>query len=94
MIVNYKEGSAWEYNAWAFQALQGVPGTKLLAPFGQLDLDGIEYAFAPDELLLDFYATGSTFFTGGSAAATIDTDLTLLAAFKDFRIGITRNRGQ
>lgn len=86
VVVNYEEGSAWEYNAWAFKALSGVTGNALLEPFGQLDLNGVEYDWAPDHLVLDFYASGSTFFTGQNAAMTIDTDLTLMAAFKDFTI--------
>jgi hypothetical protein len=86
VIVNYAEKSAWEYNAWAFQAKVGVAGQELLAPFGQLDFDGIEYEFAPAELLLDFYSVGTIFQGGFNRQATIDTDLTLWAALKDLRL--------
>ncbi len=86
VVVNYKEGSAWEYNTWNFRAVSGTTGAPLLAPFGTLDLNGVEYDFAPDTLLLDFYASGATFFTGPNGAATIDTDLTLMAAIKDLRL--------
>ncbi len=86
VIVNYAEGAAWEYNTWNFRSVVGTSGSPLLAPFGQLDLDGQEYDFAPDELLLDFYASGATFFTGANSFATIDTDVTLLSATKDLRL--------
>jgi uncharacterized repeat protein (TIGR01451 family) len=86
VVVNYAEKSAWEYNAWAFQAKVGVAGQELLEPFGQLDFDGVEYEFAPAELLLDFYSVGTIFQGGFNRQATIDTDLTLWAALKDLRL--------
>jgi Prealbumin-like fold domain len=86
VIVNYREASAWEYSPWAFQSLPDVEvGQTLLAPFGQLDLDGTEYQFAPDQLLLNFFASGTVLDNGASGTVSIDTDLTLWMALQDFR---------
>jgi hypothetical protein len=85
IIVNYRDTSAWEYNTWNFAAVAGVNnGDLLLAPFAQLDLNGVEYAFAPDRLLMDFLAAGTT-LTWGTNRIIVDTDLTLWAASKDLR---------
>ncbi len=81
-VVNYADGSAWEYNAYAFQAespnqvhgaVTGTPGTLML--------DGTEYANGPDMLLLDFFAVDATSFGAGG----IDTDLTLLPISVDLK---------
>lgn len=86
LIVNYDEGSAWEYNALAFGAVSGAAnGSPLLAPFGQLDFDGVEYRAAPDQLLLDFYASGSSLNVDPPVSLDIDTELTLWAMLKDLR---------
>ncbi len=89
-IVNYRDGTAWEYNAWSFQDAENRPaGTLLLPPYGQLDLDGVEYAPAYDQLQLDFLASGSMAFTGGggpfAGAVTVDTRLTLHPVPADLR---------
>jgi len=94
-IVNYKEGTAWSYNAWAFQAVAGQQDRDLLLePFGQLDLGMVppertaqEYDFAPAKLMFDFYASGSQIaFSGGNLpTVSIDSDLVLWAAIKDLR---------
>ena len=88
IIVNYAHGYAWEYNAWSFRGLGGVQnGDPLLAPPGRLDLDGVEYNFAPDLLSFDFYATGAHLRSerGGLdwPGVVIDTELTLWPAIKD-----------
>jgi hypothetical protein len=92
VIVNYKYGTAWEYNAWAFRALVGVRGepTTLETPFGsqwmaRLALDGIVYDAAFSSLLLDFYGTGSTALSGGGVDVVVDTDLTVHAVSADVR---------
>jgi hypothetical protein len=88
VIVNYLYGSAWEYNAWSFRALDqggavlnGDPtGTQ-----GQLFLNGVEYDFAYSQLLLDFYAVNSTALSGGGRVVSVDTDLTLFPVSVDLR---------
>ena len=57
VIAHYGTGSAWEYNAWAFQARVGALGQPIGIP-GTLIFGG-EYQPAYDELILDFYATGT-----------------------------------
>lgn len=84
--VNYENASAWQYLPWGFAAVAGVnTGDRLLAPYGQLDLDGVEYVYAPDQLVLDFYASGSHPFGGPGAMISIDTDLTLVPLLRNFQ---------
>ncbi len=84
LVVNYDQGSAWEYNAWAFQALVGSNGDAI--GNGQdLPLDGSTYSTPFDKLLLDFYGTGSTALSGGDQTVMVDTDLTLHAVSIDLR---------
>ncbi len=79
MLINYRDSYAWDYTTWNFAAIAGmVEGDELLAPYGTLDLDGIEYALPPARLLMDFYATGTILTVGGPAQRIrMDTDLTL-----------------
>ncbi len=84
-IINYRDMSAWEYNAWSFQTVaEVIHGEFLLPPYGQLDLDGAEYEYAPDQLLFDFFAAGAVLESGNDAVA-FDTELTLWALNKDLR---------
>jgi hypothetical protein len=86
VVVNYQHGAAWAYDAWAFQTVATVnEGEVLLTPLGQLDLNGIEYEFAPGNLLFDFFAAGGLISSGPGNAVAVDTDLTLWAAIKDLR---------
>ncbi len=93
-IVNYGklenagQPFAWEYNAYAFQA-GGVHGDPI-GTAGTLKLDGVEYAQCFGQLLLDFYAVGSsafspTFGLGMTFATISDTDLTLFPVTADLR---------
>lgn len=81
MIVNALFGHAWEYAAYAFAALaiDGVPG--------QLLLDGVEYDFAPDRLLLDFYAPGAVLSSGAFNTVVTDVDLTIYPVSRDLQQG-------
>ncbi len=85
-VINYGTGGAWQYPAWAFQAV-GEPsmnGQLLNQPYGQLDFDGIEYDFAPSMLVMDFLASDATFdFSGSGNSITTDTKLILWAVWKD-----------
>jgi len=90
VLVNYANGTAWEYNAWAFQAHQSTSGEAphggpLRRPSGQLDLDGVEYDIPFSELTLDFYGTGTTALSGGDQTVMTDTDLTVHAVSADLR---------
>ena len=100
VIVNYANGTAWEYNAWSASAHCGPHGLPLLdcTEFdedgvccsaevipGRLDLDGFQYDVAFDTLLLDFYAAGSTILSGGGVTASVNTDLTLHVVDADLR---------
>jgi Dictyostelium (slime mold) repeat len=84
-VVNYRDMTAWEYNAWAFQTVTDAEhGSTLLAPLGQLDFDGVEYESAPDMLSFDFFSAG-TVLESGSNAISLDTELILWAMKKDLR---------
>ena len=92
-IIDYSTTSAWEYNAYAFQACPGAPEDDPGCPRGaapdgtpgQLLLDGVEYDLAFDKLLLDFYASGSFALSGANCAVFADTDLTLHPVLVDLR---------
>jgi len=90
-IVHFGDMAAWEYGAWAFAAVASNnvatanPGDLLLPPYGQLDLDGVEYASTPDLLLFNFYSAGATLSSGGLSTVEIDTELTLMPMLKDLR---------
>ncbi len=89
-IVNYQEGSAWQYKAYAFQVdSTTTPHGTVLGTPGELRLDGVEYEACPAELQFDFVASGSTAMSGDYRAAVNDTDLTLLLATVDFRTPTT-----
>lgn len=82
ILVNYQDGTAWEYNAWAFQvvipgSLAGalVPGACANgqpnegADWGRLKI-GTDYAPAYDYLLYDFYAAST--LTPGALSNRMD----------------------
>jgi hypothetical protein len=84
ILVNYGGGYAWEYNAWAFQAV-GLVGDEPVPPFvqvgavcGEINLDGTDYVAPYSMLLLDFYASPG-------AGAPVGTDLTLHPVDIDLR---------
>ncbi|MDY7107723.1 MAG: hypothetical protein SYC29_03715 [Planctomycetota bacterium] len=79
-LINYRNGYAWEYNAYAFQMLDpdGEPGV--------LNLDGGEYVQAFSFLLMNFQAVDSLAFSQeGLQQVRSDTDLTLLPVTVDLR---------
>jgi hypothetical protein len=100
MIVNYYHSTAWEYEAYAAQALLGDNGDNMPAP-GVLELDGVEYDIAYDKLLMDFYATSSRRvavgaqsenggphgfpFSGDGCRVANDSDITLYPVSQDLR---------
>ncbi len=89
-IVDYRSGTAWEYRAWAFQDAQDrAPGSVLEPPFGELDLDGVEYVPGFAQLQMGFFAAGSTALSGGGgqyeSVVTLDTELTLHPVRADLR---------
>ena len=90
LLVNYRDGTSWEYNAWAFQVVEKIyDGDRTSSANRRLELDGREYAKGPAQLLFDFYASGSSAFsgTGGAFAGevVVETDLTLHPVSVDLR---------
>jgi hypothetical protein len=58
--VRYDQGTAFDYNPWSFRVVSGVNhGAESDAVRGRLELNGLEYDFAPNSLLFDFFAAGS-----------------------------------
>ena len=87
LIVNYINGSAWEYNGWTFRATDAVAhGAKTGTP-GVLNLDGVEFDPCFDLLLLDFYAVGSMALShpAGLRLVQVNTDLTMFPVDRDMR---------
>jgi hypothetical protein len=88
LIVNYADGAAWEYSAYAFQVNDPVLHGSVVGDPGVLRLNGVEYDNSFDLLLLDFYASNSTALSSaepGGAVVSVDTDLTLLPMDIDLR---------
>jgi hypothetical protein len=82
-LVNYRKGTAWEYNAYAFRALTDDPnGSESDGTSGQLLMNGEEYDMNYNLLVLDFFAEGSDPFGTENG---IETDLTLLLMNLDLR---------
>lgn len=66
LVINYAQGTAWEYEAWSFQCISNTDtGQMCDSEPGELSMDGIEYEAAPDRLLLDFFSSGSRAFSLG-----------------------------
>jgi hypothetical protein len=83
-IVNYAEGSAYQYAAYAFRALIGEDYDPV-GTAGMLMFDGNDYASAFNRLLFNFYASGAQALSVGTTVATVDTELTLLPLTLDVR---------
>ncbi len=83
--IDYRCEEAWEYKAWAFRVVSGaatgqrtdLPLNPQLYVCGELRMDGVEYEWVPDMLLLDYYAWPSTAFSTPHKLVAVDTDLTL-----------------
>ncbi len=89
-LINYANGYAWEYSAYAFQALPGgdvdcPPGALLPAPYGELNLNGIEFDYAFRNLLFTFFAPGTDALSIPGYDVGVETDLTLMIACQDLR---------
>ncbi|MGB0716763.1 MAG: hypothetical protein ACPGXK_12850 [Phycisphaerae bacterium] len=84
LVTDYASFSGWEYPAVGFDALAGQRGDTLPEP-GVLRLDDIEYERPPNQLFLNFWASGTYPLTPGSPPVHVDTLLTLLPASQDFR---------
>lgn len=79
MVIDWTEMSAWEYEASSFRAF-APNGSQTDGVPGQLQLNGSEFAFAMDNLLLDFHSSGSIGLSGPSTLATADTEIVLMSA--------------
>jgi hypothetical protein len=84
LVVNYAKSTAYEYNAWAFQARNNNAGAEIgyCGDFGKLALDGNTYLAPYSLLLLDFYAPDNDALGNG---ATINTAVTLHPVSADLR---------
>ncbi|MBX3375082.1 MAG: hypothetical protein KF817_14720 [Phycisphaeraceae bacterium] len=80
-VVDYRVGAAFEYNTWAFAAIQGVQGGPLpvaIEPDGSVTLAlGTNYAPSYAQLLLSFQASGSTAWSTPQYLYVADTGLAL-----------------
>ncbi|HNQ23739.1 MAG TPA: hypothetical protein PKK06_11650 [Phycisphaerae bacterium] len=85
LIINYSDAAAWEYNAYAFQATETVAHGAQTGTPGILNLNGVEYDYCFDLLLMDFYAVGSTGLNYNGHTIDVDVDLTLLPMTIDVR---------
>jgi len=84
VIIDYDGGTAWEYNAYAFAAISANHGAQSDGQPGLLLMDGVEYDYGFDKLVLDFFASGSLALSG-ILGVVVDTDLTLHPITADLR---------
>lgn len=65
-LVNFRDGTAAGYPATAFACVSGaLEGQWTDNVPGDLKLNGLEYAHAPDALILEFFTTGSEALSNG-----------------------------
>jgi hypothetical protein len=83
--VNYKEHSAWQYNAIAFQGDRNVPRFSPLGMAGIIQLNGTEVEACPAQLVVPFTASGASLHGSFPSVCIGDSALTLLSADMDFR---------
>ena len=83
-LIDYANGTAWQYKAYTFQAFSAIHGEPTGTP-GKLNLDGVEYDKCFDDLFLSFFASDTTALSGGSRIVTSDTELTLMSLDIDLR---------
>ncbi len=83
-VVNYADGHASEYNPYAFAARSGNNGDPV-GSCGTVYLDGSDYDYSFNTLLLEFIASGSTAFSGGGRVVMHDTDVSLVINDIDVR---------
>jgi hypothetical protein len=84
-VIDYELRSAWEYQAYAFQAVNPSTGAPTDGVPGRLNLDGLEYDLSFNTLLFDFFAVGSMAYSNNDVAVMLDADLTLLPMDIDLR---------
>ena len=91
-IINYTDGFAWEYNAYAYKVLDPWSNGSVVGTAGTILMDGAEYEQCFSTLLMDFFASNDLSDADYDPSAVdngfkIDTDLTLVIANWDFRQG-------
>lgn len=89
-IVHYGNSDVAAYNAYAFAARSPTPNGNgctglVVGPVGTLNLNGTQYDYGFNYLLLDFFASGSHAFAGGGVDVLHDTKLALMILSQDFR---------
>src|SRR6202171_4410350 len=85
-VLNHKTLQAYEYTAWAFQALS--PTNTVLGTPGELHLDGVEYDPCPNILLGNFTPTKAPEGPEGPAGSP-NTQVTLASCNQDLRQNFT-----
>jgi hypothetical protein len=90
MVVNYLNLHMWEYNAYAYQALDPWAHGSIVGNPGEILFDGVNYEPCFDTLHMDFFASNNLAnpaYPSAIDAARIDTDLTLVVADFDLTQG-------
>jgi len=97
MLVDYERGTAAEGHAISFRAVdESIVNGAAMPSQGELNLDGLEYAWAPSVLQLNFFASGSMALSGGTLVV-VDTTLVLHPLSMDLRansLAVARTRAK
>jgi len=87
-IINYRDMGAWEYGAYSFATVDVTTEGELVgSEAGNLYLDGVDYDYNFNRLLLDFFGSGAEPFSTpqGGPFVMVETDVTLLPMKQDLR---------
>jgi hypothetical protein len=85
-VFDFENSSAYEYNAWAFQAMP-PHGETVGSQQGRLNLNGEDYDFCPRRLIGNFAPVGrfAEYGEDGDSVFYEDTELTVASCKQDLR---------
>jgi hypothetical protein len=85
-VFDFENSAAYEYNAWAFQALR-PQGETVGSEQGRLKLNGVDYDLCPRRLLGNFAPVGrfAQYGEDGDSVFYEDTELTVASCKQDLR---------
>lgn len=85
-VFDFENSAAYEYNAWAFQAMH-PQGKTVGSEQGRLNLNGVDYDLCPRRLIGNFAPVGrfAEYGEDGGSVFYEDTELTVASCRQDLR---------